>query len=106
MTRAAGPSYALSAIPFQACFNERVRPRGRGRPRERIAGLTKSRQTIRIVAGCFTLYSKDREKPPFADRAPRLVGQCDASPRDRQLLGCRRAGSQRRAIRTVGTRSR
>src|SRR5947209_17704354 len=67
---------------------------------------TKCRSDERIVAGCGTLYSKDREKPPFADRAPRPVGQCDASPRDRQLLGCRRAGSQRRAIRTLGTRSR
>src|ERR1700720_2401850 len=46
------------------------------------------------------------KNPRSADRAPRPVGQCDASPRDRQLLGCRRAGSQRRAIRTVGTRSR
>jgi hypothetical protein len=50
------------------------------------------RSDERIVAGWFTLYSKDREKPPFADRAPRPVGQCDTSPRDRQLLGCRRAG--------------
>src|SRR5436309_4981038 len=65
-----------------------------------------SRSDEGIVAGWFTLYSKDREKPPFADRAPRPVGQCDASPRDRQLFGCRRAGSQRRAIRNLGTRSR
>src|SRR3984893_6304484 len=58
-----------------------------------------------IVADRFTLYSKDREKPPFANRVLRPVGQCDARPQDRQH-GCRRAGSQRRAIRIVGTRSR
>jgi hypothetical protein len=39
----------------------------------------------------------DREKPPFADRAPRPVGQCDAIPQDGQPFGCR-AASQRRAI--------
>lgn len=58
-----------------------------------------------IVAGRLTLYIDVREKPPFAAQAPRLVGQRDASAHDRQH-GCRRAGSQRRATRIVGTRSR
>jgi len=38
---------------------------GRGRPRGRIADRTKRRPDETIVAGWFTLYSKDREKPPF-----------------------------------------
>jgi len=54
------------------------------RPVRRKAGPTRGRPDEMIVAGWFTLYSKDREKPPFADRAPRPVEQCDASPRDRQ----------------------
>src|SRR5438270_14041516 len=68
-----------------------------GRNADRTKGLWQAAllYTVRIA-----------KEPPFADRAPRPVGQCDASPRDRQLLGCRCAGSQRRAIRTLGTRSR
>jgi len=48
--------------------------RARGSPIGRNVDRTKGRPDESIVAGCFTLYSKDREKPPFADRAPRPVG--------------------------------
>ena len=58
-----------------------------------------------VVAGGVHLYIEDREKPPFANRAPGSVGQCDAILQGRQY-GCRSAGSLRRVKRTLGTRSR
>src|SRR6516164_2209093 len=48
-----------------------------------------------VVAGGVHLYIEDREKPPFANRAPGSVGQCDAILQGRQY-GCRSAGSLRR----------
>jgi hypothetical protein len=40
-----------------------------------------------------------REKPPFADWAPRPVGQCAASSQDWQQFGCR----ERRSAEAIGS---
>ena len=95
-TRAAEFSYALSAKPFQACFpDRRVAPRAR-RLRQQSGDET-------IVAGGWALYIEDREKPPFADRAPRLVRRCDASAPDRQ---CAAAAPRRNARRRGCTKQK
>ena len=74
-------------------------------PAKRIACRMKGLSDERIVAGWFTLYSEDREKPPFADRALRPVGNATQA---RGRAAARRLPRRLAApaIRTVGTRSR
>src|SRR2546421_2905070 len=68
---------------------------------------TKRRSDERIVAGCFTLYSKDRERT-----AIRRPGAAPGGAMRRKPAGSTAAWlslrwlAARRAIRTVGTRSR
>src|ERR1700756_665867 len=98
--RAARPSYAPSKGPCQAGFVvSRIPPQRAGATRAVVGG------DETVVAGGVHLYIEDGEKPPFANRAPGSVGQCDAILQGRQH-GCRSAGSLRRVKRTLGTRSR